>query len=217
MDNLKKPEVIISGANAVGLIVVTAYFYKNIGELNNEIVELKKHIAHNVNMTVDVQKQASMIQQIAPMLGDFKNDIETISKRQRRMMTENKNQSVNNANLAKYCESLNKKIVELGGEPINMDLEIEPVKVSNNRGRSKNNTQSRYRPSISDDDDDDYDERNDRSYNQSVGKYKRRNKRRSKISEDEDEYDDDDDDDDDIDLDSLINMVKKVKNKGNRR
>lgn len=212
MDNLKKPEVIISGANAVGLVVVTAYFYKSIGELNNEIVELKKHLGQSIKMTTDLQKQSLLLPQIPPVIEKFKNDIDSINKQQRRLLSINKHQNNINHNLSEYCTALNKNLIALGAESVKFELDIEPVSNSNNRNRERSRApvrKNKRRAQISDDDDDD--DFDDMSYNQP----RRRNKNRDKISEDEDDYDDDDDDDDN--LDDLIRMVKKGRSKASRR
>lgn len=193
MDNLKKPETIISGANAVGLIVISAYFYKTIGDLQNEINDLKRHLGNTITMVTELQKHSSLLPQIPPVIKKIQDIQDDTAKQQRRIMANIREQNDLCSNVVGYCEELNKNIVDIGGKSIDNDLDFDPVNNTNFKSNSRkiNNTRNNSR---------------------------RHNQRKIQFDDELDEFEDSQDEDNLYESeDNVQDIIKRAKTIHNRR
>jgi len=64
MENVKKPEFVVSSATAIGLIGLGSFFYKRSMDLENELTETKKHLSSVVKMTLVLEKRLNELEQL---------------------------------------------------------------------------------------------------------------------------------------------------------
>lgn len=173
MESVKKPEVIISGANAVALIFVTIYFYKQIGDLENEISELKKNLSNTVTQTHENNKNKADAVKVASLIQKLRANQERIIREQRLLKEDLDEQHYFCSNVSKFC----KKVNEESDKKVDVDIEFEdsqPQKNNNRRfnrnernERNERNTRGRRRQNYNNYDDlieDDYDDFQEDNY-----------------------------------------------------
>ena len=83
MESLKRPEMVLSVANTVGLIGVVTYFNKQQQSLQAELVKVSDHLSSTIKKIAELQGQCQQINKVVEMLNRFDTvvrDVRTLSE-----------------------------------------------------------------------------------------------------------------------------------------
>lgn len=75
MDNMKKPETIISIVNTAALLGASIYFYKKINNLELELNKHSEHLTSTIAKVTEIAKTKKHLAQVVSAIKDLNNQV----------------------------------------------------------------------------------------------------------------------------------------------
>lgn len=139
MESLKKPEVIIGSANAVALLIVTAWFYNQNNTLNQKVDELSKKLSKTIVVANELHKYLPALNKLPEDLTELRGIDERLAKRVKTMQLQISEQTDILLQIIENIETNN-------GSKIKHDLQpIAPKRSSSRRKRKSRSSKKKVR------------------------------------------------------------------------